>query len=97
MEMQRTLHALEIHRVSKDWRSFHVWPDNPADKPCAKLPEKSQSWLDVRAGDCVLMKNEKTGIWQQWHVKAVKLFLVHPTLFNGQTVECGRAWLEGGD
>ena len=73
-----------------------VWPDDPAQwRGELKLPDLSQSWLDVKAGDVILMRDEHTSIWKQHTVESVWIFRCQPISWSGLgAVESGRAWLE---
>ena len=94
VSQERTIDAIRIKLVDRAFLAVIVWPDRDTDKPCCKLPESSQSWLDVRPGDTVLLKNDKN-VWTQRTVEEVSLYRVFPTEFNGTTVTCARDWLEG--
>lgn len=56
---QRILHAIMVELVDTQYRAICVWPDRQPEKPCAKLPDPSASWLDVKSVDEVYLKTSK--------------------------------------
>lgn len=92
----RTVLSLQIHIVSENWLSFICRPEEPLnDKHCARLLDKSQSWMTLKAGHAVQMRGEKHGDWITRIVSAVSLYRTYTTKFSECYVESGTAWLAG--
>ena len=79
---------------SSEWRSHGMNID-----PCAKLIGPNGSWLDLKAGDRILFRQEgketKRVYWVQRIVKQVVLFRVFPVEYNYRIVSCARDWMDG--
>jgi len=90
---QRTILAIEVRIVARLFLGVVVWPFEDAEEGCCKLPDKSQSWLDVESGDVVLLFDEIRQVWVERCVESVRLLLANPAEFNGTIVESARSWL----
>jgi hypothetical protein len=89
----RILRAIQVWIVAKDFRAIICWPDHEPEKPITKLPDASQSWLDVQAGDAILMSEE--GVWRQGRIKEVSLYRAHPARYGNRVISSARDWLTG--
>ena len=86
--MTRKIHALEFELRSDDYVAVIIWPEKPSEK--VRLINSRKTWLTAKSGDAVLVQGER------FFIKEVRLYRVDPAGANGQTVESGEAWLEGG-
>ena len=83
--MPRTIYALEFELQSDDYVGVIIWLEKPSEK--VRLINSRKTWLTAKFGDAVLVQGE------QFLIKEVRLYRVHPTDANGQTVESGQAWI----
>ena len=65
----RVVLAIEFKVVANEWLGFICWPDYEPAKPCAITYEQNKSWLDVRAGDFVLMRRTGETLWTKYTIE----------------------------
>jgi len=92
---KRELHAIMVQLVASKYRGVCVWPDHEPDKPCCKLPDSSDSWLDAHAGDSVLLWAPGKRLWIQQTIASITLYRVFPVKYCNLVVSSAREWLDG--
>ena len=73
------IHALEFELTADKYMAVIIWPDKPSTT--VRLISSRKSWLTAKAGDAVLVND------QRHFIKEVRLYRADPAGQNGQTVK----------
>ena len=91
----RRIHAIQIRLRALEWLGVIIWPDQPDNgKRCCRLINSKKTWLTARAGDAVVVRQEKSDEWKRFYIDSITLYRVDPVECNGLEVETGHGWLD---
>lgn len=92
---KRELHAIMVRLLTARYQAVCVWPDREPQKPCCRLPDRNDSWLDAKSGDAVLLWDVGKKTWVRRSIATITLYRVFPVKYCDLEVTTAREWLNG--